>query len=266
MSWNRSSDDSVEKRSIERFNKGGGYRSLVLRCVIVAAVVFIGAVVVWWFLASKSNVPSSMPTKKDKTLKSVAPSREKEANPVPKVTVTQPAHQQGQPVVTTNMTTVATNGQQRLDRWGNPKHKPRFKSPTEYCLAMLFSTPLGKPPPPLPHIPEWDLAKMDEILNRPTEMLPDDSEALKEKKRICDLAKKEFKEFLENGGLDTEFFEYYRGKLMNYYRQWSDGQQMVDEAYESGGESLARETADKINQLFNAKGLRAVSVPKPNDN
>lgn len=160
-----------------------------------------------------------------------------------------------------NETASVTNAMPQVDRWGNPKHRRRFDTGTEYILAMLFSTTPGQPPPHLPQIPLHELDRIGEILSRPTEILPDDGKSLREMKAKCDLAKAEFKKFIEEGGDDSEFLDYYRKKFNDYYRQWRDGQDMVDKAYEEGNKEDARALTDRINKLFDIQGIRHVSYP-----
>ena len=140
--------------------------------------------------------------------------------------------------------------------------KPRYRSTTEFVLAMLFSTKLGDPAPPLPPIPDHELDKLAEILERETTVSPEDGPTMRERKAICDLAKKELKKFLLEGGVDTEFFDYYRHKLNSYNREWTKSQTMVDNLYNDGHVEEARSLADKINEDFEKRGFRNVSVPE----
>ena len=85
---------------------------------------------------------------------------------------------------------------------------------------------------------------------------------MRERKAICDLAKQELKKFLLEGGDDTEFFDYYRHKLNRYNREWTKSQTMVDNLYNDGHIEEARSLADKINEDFEKRGFRNVSVPE----
>lgn len=261
MAWNKPSHRDAKllatsKRQSPQNDARIKYGLLVLVVLVIAAIVY------WLASASKEQQKEEKPHEKSRPVEVNAKTvRAERQEPVTAHKPTLP--KQAIPITLSSPTnSVVTNVTERLDRWGNPRHEARFKSVTEYCLALLFSTPLGKPPPPIPRIPESELDKMDEILSRPTLVLKDDAESMKQMKRNCDLAKAEFRQFLADGGVDTEFFNYYRNKLMDKYRQWADGQKMVDDAYESGGAESAQETADKVNQLFRAKGIRDVVIPQ----
>ena len=262
MAWNKPLEDNKKSQAASKqlFNPSNARSKYVLFALLCISVVTI----IYWLIASSKEVLKveshreesrqyDVNAKSNLTVQSESLSAHKP--PLPKKTPTIIA-------LSSLTNSVGTNMTERLDKWGNPRHEARFKSVTEYCLALLFSTPMGKPPPPIPRIPEGELEKMDEILSRPTLVLKDDAESMKQMKHNCDLAKAEFRQFLADGGVDTEFFNYYRNKLMDKYRQWADGQKMVDDAYESGGAERAQETADMVNQLFRAKGLRDVVIPK----
>ena len=261
MAWNKPLDrDAKSLAASKRQSSKNGAR--VKYGLLVLVVLVIAAIIYWFVTASNGQQKEEKRHEKSRPVEVNAKAVQTDSQkPVTAHKPTVP--KQATPITLFSPTnSVGTNVAERLDRWGNPRHEARFKSVTEYCLALLFSTPLGKPPPPIPRIPEAELDKMEEILSRPTLVLKDDAESMKQMKRNCDLAKAEFRQFLADGGVDTEFFNYYRNKLMDKYRQWADGQKMVDDAYESGGAESAQETADKVNQLFRAKGIRDVVIPQ----
>ena len=141
------------------------------------------------------------------------------------------------------------------------KRKPTFASPTEMILSRIFSTKLGHPPPPVPHIPAFDMAKIEDILTRATPVNAADAEEVREMKEWADLAKKELLAFLKEGGTESEFMNYYQGKLKQSFEDWKEAQRAVADMAKGGDVEMVKEYVQMINEIHDKKGLRQVIVP-----
>ena len=135
-----------------------------------------------------------------------------------------------------------------------------FKTGTEQVMSWIFTTELGAMPPPLPRIPIRDEAHMAEILMAKNPILEGDSEKAKEAKQMVELAKKELIKFIKEGGSVDEFFEYYRGELVQAHNEWKESQKSVLQVVREEPD-LAADYIREVNDRLSAKGIRPVKLP-----
>ncbi len=135
-----------------------------------------------------------------------------------------------------------------------------FKTGTEQVMSWIFTTELGAMPPPLPRISIRDEAHMAEILTAKNPAFETDSERAKEAKAMVELAKKELVKFIEEGGSVGEFFEFYRGELVQAHNEWQASQKSVMKVIREEPE-LAAEYIKEVNSRLGEKGIRPVRIP-----
>ena len=141
-----------------------------------------------------------------------------------------------------------------------PSTNQVFKTGTEQMMAWIFTTELGGMPPPLPMISIHDEAHMAQILTAKNPALEGDSEKAKEAKAMVELAKKELIKFIKEGGSVDEFFEYYRGELVQAHNEWQDSQKSVMKVIREEPE-IAADYIREVNARLNEKGIRSVKIP-----
>jgi hypothetical protein len=141
-----------------------------------------------------------------------------------------------------------------------PSTNRLFKTGTEQVMSWIFTTELGAMPPPLPRIPIRDEAHMAEILMAKNPVFEGDSEKAKEAKQMVEMAKKELIKFLKEGGSVDEFFEYYRGELVQAHNEWKECQKSVLQVVREEPD-LAAEYITEINNRLSQKGIRPVKLP-----
>lgn len=268
MAWNGSADafsgHSSKQPSNHAVDQAGGRKRFRLFLTALLVVVGLGGILIWWMSDSASDDVEAANRKRmiaDRA-KSVPRVQTVKTNLSARVKSRQTSAPT--PGGSPSVTGAGTTNQSALIQSQPPPHKPikpRYKSITEFTLAMFFSTKLGDPPPPLPPLPEHELERMEEIINRPTEIDPRDGPTMRERKQICDLAKEEFKKFIEAGGDDIEFFDYYRKKLNQYHKEWQKGQSRVESLYNAGLYDQATALAKEINDDFAERGIKAVELP-----
>ena len=163
MAWNRPTkrEQGTGIRDQEKFP---------FRGLVAGAIVVLGAVVAAWWLWPTGESSGETPPPQTKQ-------RIKEAKP--KVTARQMLSQTHDEktakrsdlessLEVSPKQTADTNQLEGVTENAKQKKvvKPRYRSTTEFVLAMLFSTKLGDPAPPLPPIPDHERDKLAEILER----------------------------------------------------------------------------------------------------
>ena len=151
----------------------------------------------------------------------------------------------------------------RLGPDGKPRTMSIYKSAMEQSLGMIFSTPLGSPPPMLPDIPRCtSQEQLEEFLNRTFEYDKDAPLAVNENRIMMNQVKDELKKYLEDGGDIGGFVEFYVGELQASYDQWKTAQKMLIEMSRAGesAEDL-RNFRDAANELLSQSGIRPLQVP-----
>ena len=142
-----------------------------------------------------------------------------------------------------------------------PTTNQPFKTAIELQMARIFTTQLGNMPPPLMPIALKDEAHLAEILIANNPAIEGDSEKIKEAKEMVELAKKELKDYIKQGGEVRDFITYYYGKLDEAFREHRMAQtELLKSAKENP--DIAQEYCDKINERLTEKGIKPVELPE----
>ena len=136
-----------------------------------------------------------------------------------------------------------------------------FRTGTEQVLGWIFTLKVGSVPPPLPPIPIRDEAHMAEILVSDNPALEGDSESARHAKEMVELAKKELRQFVKQGGEVSEFMKYYHGQLVQAHQEWQDCQRSVMQMIRDDPD-LAPDYIREVNKRLSDKGIKPVNVPK----
>lgn len=142
-----------------------------------------------------------------------------------------------------------------------PPTNRTFKTTTEQVLGHVFTTRLGDMPFPVPRIPEEELAKIKEILERDVPLKDSDDVHVLDTKETVAAAKKEFAAFLSGGGKPEEFLPYYHEVLRKAFEEYSMACDACEKVREEHPE-IYKEFLATVNQRLAAKGIRQV-VPEP---
>lgn len=137
-----------------------------------------------------------------------------------------------------------------------------FRTGTEQILSWLVHAVPGDMPPPIPNIPIQDEMHLAEILIADNPVKEGDSEAVIEAKKGVEEAKKELRDYLKQGGEAKEFFDYYRGQLIQSHEEWIECQKSVVKVLQEDP-TLAEEYVKEVNNRLAEKGIKPVLIPPP---
>ncbi len=141
-----------------------------------------------------------------------------------------------------------------------PSSNRIFRTGLEQVMDWVFSCEVGAPPPILPKMSMFDKAHLVEILFLDNPIKETDSERAKDAKETVQLAKKEFLDFIKQGGDPDDFLPYYHGQLVAAHQEWSMARKSVLETLKTDPE-ITQEYLKKINARLSEKGIRAVQIP-----
>ena len=154
---------------------------------------------------------------------------------------------------------VEKNMEKKIDF--TPSSNRVFKTSLEQKLAMLFTTRLGAPPPPMPmKVTPATLLHMEEILDAPNPILEGDSPKAVAAKQAVAIVKKEMKEFLAKGGTPEEFLKHYYNQLKEAHDEWKASHFKLIETMKTDP-GLAPTVEQELNEALEAKGIRPVQMP-----
>lgn len=142
----------------------------------------------------------------------------------------------------------------------SPSTNRAFKTGVEQVMGWIFTTRLGNLPPPLPPIMIRDEAHMAEILVANNPALEGDSEKVKDAKQMVELAKKELRQYVLQGGDVREFLQYYHGQLVDAYKEWSSTQRTVMKAIHEDPDAAAA-YIEEANKTLTEKGIKPLNIP-----
>lgn len=136
-----------------------------------------------------------------------------------------------------------------------------FKTATELHLARIFMTEIGDlPPPPIPKVPIHDEVHLEEILLADNPIIEGDDAKIQEAKQMVELAKKELRQYIKDGGDADSFIQYYYSKLTSAYQERRDSlREVMRVAKEDPG--IAGEYYRQVNKKLRDKGIKALAVP-----
>lgn len=139
--------------------------------------------------------------------------------------------------------------------------KPTFKTGVEQVMGWIFTTDLGSAPPPLPNLSKKELDNIVMIILSKNEISTEDSEKSAQAKEAVTLAKKELKQYLENGGNPQSFLSYYHNELKKANDEWKDAQRLVLQSLKEDGADAGIAFAEEVNKKLAERGIKPVRIP-----
>ncbi len=232
---------------------------------IAGLIAVVGAFTAWFLLE-----PTSMPAPKPEPTKTVKPKRtepvakaKSSSKPeAPKKAAAHPAIPATRGVGTTAEQREAAYVKQLVETpLPNTSSNRLFRSGLEQVMGWVFTTGVGDMPPPLPMIPDHDLAHLEEILNSKSAITEADTEKQADTKETVDFAKQELRKFLEKGGSPDEFLAYYHDQLKAAFERRrlveSQAIQVMQEEPE-----LVDAFLEKANKDLARDGIKAAVLPE----
>lgn len=136
-----------------------------------------------------------------------------------------------------------------------------FRTSTEQVMDWIFSCEVGDPPPLLPNLPLKEQLHLAEILALDNPIYDDDTERAKEAKETVKLVKKEFQDFIKEGGEPEEFLPYYHSQLVQAHEEWKTARKMIMDAIKEDPD-IAADFISKVNERLAEKGIKQVTLPQ----
>lgn len=136
-----------------------------------------------------------------------------------------------------------------------------FKSGLEQVLCNLFSIEVGDMPPPLPMIPDSELDEVPVILATICQESETDDELKKYRKQVVNLAKKELRNYLKEGGDFDEFLQHYHNEMNKAFFEQKKCQRQVEDVCANEDPEVAVAYYKKVNEDLLAKGIKPVELP-----
>lgn len=136
-----------------------------------------------------------------------------------------------------------------------------FRTSTEQVMDWIFRCEVGNPPPPLPNLPLKEQLHLAEILISDNPIYEGDSDRARDAKETVQLVKKEFQEFIKEGGEPEDFLPYYHGQLVQAHEEWKTARKMVMDAVREDPD-IAAEFISKVNERLAEKGIKKVTLPQ----
>ena len=128
-------------------------------------------------------------------------------------------------------------------------------------MAWIFTCEVGNPPPLLPPMSLFDQMHLVEILIRDNPILDSDSKKAAESKEMMKIAKKEFVDFIKEGGNPDDFLPYYHGQLVAAHEEYKMARQSIVEIIRNDPD-IAVDYIKKVNERLSEKGIKNVKIPK----
>lgn len=225
-----------------------------------AIVVLVGGIVAWWMLDDGDSIDISErgAGRKKIRIEEVVPKAKTNKVEISK-----------KPVVARQKTPPKTTPEQRiaiLEKRAKetpldlkPVTNRVFKTGVEQQIALIFTTPLGNPPPFLARMSLREESHLTEILMNRVDPKENDPEKIKEAKEMVALAKEELRAYIKEGGDIETFLEYYHGKLQQAFQERSACQSSVMKVIREEPE-IAADFIREINKKLDEKGIRRVTI------
>ena len=141
-----------------------------------------------------------------------------------------------------------------------PSTNRAFRTGVEQVMAWIFTARKGSLPPPLPPLMIRDEAHMAEILVANNPILEGDSERVKDAKQMVELAKKELRQYVLEGGDVKDFLQYYHGQLLDAHKEWTATQRTVMKAIHEDPDA-APALIEEANKTLAEKGIKPLNIP-----
>ena len=136
-----------------------------------------------------------------------------------------------------------------------------YATSLEQVMDWIFTCEVGNPPPLLPPMSLFDQMHLAEILVRDNPILDSDSEKAAESKEMMKIAKKDFMDFLKEGGNPDDFLPYYHGQLVAAHEEYKMARQSIVEIIRNDPD-IAVDYIKKVNERLSEKGIKNVKIPK----
>ena len=234
--------------------------------IIVGLVVIVVSLCAGLFLANNKEAPvnASISDKPKKTKKQELPVYVPEVTPSETKTNTPLPIVQEKPKKLTAEERIALIEKKILEKpmdFSTPTNNRAFRTGFEQKLAAIFATPLGAPPPMIPlRMTPVTYLRLQEILDAPNTVFDTDSEKVAEAKMAVEMAKKELKEYISQGGDPEKFLEHYYSQLKQASEEWKAAQmELVRTMKTDPGLAVTMEA--EFNEHFSQKGIRPVKMP-----
>jgi len=236
--------------------------------LIALAIVFAGGITIW--LATKSNDQAQQGQKVEKAKKSGAIS---EVEPELATEAKEEVPVVDESAIEREKRKAAYKAMTPDERWEyvveraeksalreEPSSNRIFRTSTEQVMDWIFRCEVGDPPPLLPELPIKEQLHLAEILISDNPIKADDSDNVKEAKETVQLAKKEFQEFIREGGEPEEFLAYYHSQLVQAHEEWKTARKMAIEAIKEDPD-IAADYIERLNEHLAEKGIKKIKLP-----
>jgi hypothetical protein len=134
-----------------------------------------------------------------------------------------------------------------------------FRTGTEQIMSWIFTTQIGDLPPPLPKIPDSEMAHFAKILMSDNPLKDGDTEFTANAKEMVALAKKEMIDYIEKGGTPEEFLDYYRGQLVQAHEKRKNMRGEVMKVLREEPE-IAQQYLDELNKNLSERGIKEIQL------
>ena len=247
-----------------------GHRLSFLLWSVVSVATIVGVALAWLFLHNNADAEDSVKeSKQQKRIKAVLPAP-KASNPVEvKKQTRAQSDEDAERARRREMFNKMTADEKIEYLREQIKNTPIPEAPTNRLYATsleqemdwIFTCEVGNPPPLLPPMSLFDQMHLAEILIRDNPILDSDSEKAAESKEMMKIAKKEFMDFLKEGGNPDDFLPYYHGQLVAAHEEYKMARQSIVEIIRNDPD-IAVDYIKKVNERLSEKGIKNVKIPK----
>ena len=238
--------------------------------LVVGVAAIVGVALAWLFLHSDADVEDPVnESTQQKRIKTVLPAPKSstpvEAKKESKIQSAEDAERTRRREMFSKMT-----ADEKIEYLREQiKNTPIPETPTnrlyatslEQVMDWIFTCEVGNPPPLLPPMSLFDQMHLAEILIRDNPILDSDSEKAAESKEMMKIAKKEFMDFLKEGGNPDDFLPYYHGQLVAAHEEYKMARQSIVEIIRNDPD-IAVDYIKKVNERLSEKGIKNVKIPK----
>lgn len=246
MAWNRPSETKVEKKKTSK--KSGLVAGVLIVVLGVAGYFYLTA----WFKGSAPVSTSSSQTK----IKDVKPAKSTTKNDTAAVSAPKAKPKTVEEAVN-NLGEIKVEEVKKAEKPVDltPYRKRIFDNGAEQLMGLIFTTEPGCLPFPIPHMDEQIRKDFASALISKLEAKEDDDEYTLEVKERVELAKKEMRRYLKEGGDPDDFMQYYYNELRTAFDHREEALRQANQLAEEDP-SLAREFVAKVNEKFKEKGIK----------
>jgi len=244
------------------------------RGALAGVLVVAAALGAWWFLNQRGGTPNAAGEEKTKpastTITEVEPEIAPEQPDPAKVEEDREEQARRAAIAERHAKLMKMTPDERLDYlFEEAKKRPIpelsgtnrvFRTGLEQVMAWIFNCELGAQPPLLPQISMFDQAHLVDILIMDNPIKDTDSEEIKQTKENVQAAKKEFCEFIKQGGDPDEFLPYYHNQLVQAHNEFMTARKLIVDTIRNDPD-IAPEFIKKVNDELVQKGIRPVTLP-----